>query len=205
MPDTKWSFWKDEAKLSILDTEQHLKFAVWVLGGILTFILPFAIGESVFKWDPSRSLVVSVCTIAVVWPGAIAIDMGIKGAKAGLSLKESADSLRVTAENGAERFKAAKALTQVKTDLQAIVRFGDQHVVVSQGGDLHKAMAEFVDRLKGDVRGRIEECDRRTSGIPGMSLDTEGLDGLIDSHAICEYTRRKIKLIDTFLNLPQPS
>jgi hypothetical protein len=113
MSDSQWSFWKDEAKLSILDTESCVKFVLWVIGGISSFIVPFIVGTASLGIGTLRSLGISFCAIVMTWPLALAIDMGLKGKKAGINLRDQRDAAIAAQEKQIDRTVACAELTDL--------------------------------------------------------------------------------------------
>jgi hypothetical protein len=205
MPTKEWSFWRDEAKLSILDTEAHLKFALWVSGGILTFIIPFALGISAFKWEGPRSLFVSLCAIGVVWPIALVIDMWPKGRNAGKRLKD-----QIAANNSeSDRRRVSKILTETKHELSRILDQGRTAYPGSSGEPtgaavLSQRIVEFANNLQTRTTDCIRSCDERTTGIPEASLGIEEFAKPMSHHQVMEQIDIKSKLIDTILTTLWP-
>jgi hypothetical protein len=199
MQNTEWSFWRNEAKLSVSDPETRMKAILGVGGAATAMFLAGLFGDAIKLNDASRAA--ALCIGAVLFPAYLTIEMFYKGNKHGKILKESADRLTAASENSAERIKASKALTQAKDDLRAVAEWARTAAPVSGRQDeLHKQIAAFIAIFKKHVKDCIEESDRRTGGVSGMTLDTERLDDLIDPQAIMEYIRRKTNLIDTFLS-----
>jgi len=199
MQNTDWSFWGDGADLWIHSRLERIKklLALFLSLG-LTAIGVYGLGKFVFP-DGAWGIISGLASLLAAL-SLFCADLYFKGEKAGNTLKATADRLQAAAENSAERIKAVKTLTQARDDLQDIATFGQQHTPrAGPQVDLHTAMVEFVARLKMDVKKCIEECDRRTAGVPGMSLGTEQLDDLMMPHQVIEYVRRKLGLIDEFL------
>ena len=89
MPDHKWSFCDDEAKLSILDRDASLYFFLWLLGAVLTLAVPYFVANAAIGVDRLQSAGWSIVIAAILWPLAIAKDMGSKGARAGQARSRS--------------------------------------------------------------------------------------------------------------------
>ena len=91
MADDGWSFWKSEAKLSVLDPETRMRWLITVGGSAAALFLAGLFGNAI-SFDDWRGRAAALCVGAMLFPTYLCIDMLYKGRKAGTASRDARDS-----------------------------------------------------------------------------------------------------------------
>jgi hypothetical protein len=191
-----WSFWRDEAKLSLLDPEARVKVLFGVLAGLVIAGISGLIGAKI-GLDTLQSSLLSIFVGLILFPATLAVDMFYKGRRAGNKLKDERDAAVSLQESTADRRSIARALETARQALQYLVMCDiPGQKKVSTQLDLQSARHAFVQEVKRKTNHIITVCDRDTAGMPGISLGTDGLDGIDESSRLSDYITSKIETIE---------
>ena len=158
-------FWRDEAKLSILDEHKRSMWFLGMLGGMILIVLLYNFGFYIGLQE-MWSRTIAACATIILLPAVIALDLFYKGRSAGNRLIAERDELREKATAVSERqsqlmdrFDSGKAAIE---GLRQAVRGDDPsaaletaNAVASEWGN---QIVEWAREFRPDLYGAIVDA-----------------------------------------------
>lgn len=196
VPDHKWTFWKNEAKLAVFDPEQRVRFWITILGGLIVVVLLYAFGQKIGIDDlTSRTLAGSV--LIILFPFLFAVELFYKGNKAGNRLKSEVDELQKTSSDRASRVTVTKAIIEAKQNINNELAAAKRNRPgEGKASELKDKLREFDVRVKEKLILFIKQFDEQAACIPCLPVGAEEIEQAPGFHEVCAAAQQKLETIE---------
>lgn len=176
---TYWSFWRDEAQLVLLSPKHRFKAALLMLGVslVILFFLTAPFDESFLDWDQEFVRIGALVAFAVICGVLLAVEMFVKGRRAGLRLETTIKIL----QGDEPRANPAIFLVQLRVEQQVI-----SCLVICDSHSARRARDEICPFLRDVVSTQAEQEFRQLIN-PIASAD---FDRSSNAHQVRETVKR---------------